>query len=162
VAGTESADTQASVLPLLNPCTPVLFFARIVRVAFGHGVALLSEALHHAGQERRFAGRTDTWHAYDQLKAELRRHAHKYIMLHDTTTYGQHGESPGHGGLWPAVEELLALGTFKVKARYANNNGLTVLEGIPANVPLADKGALPEVGGTEQDGRRRARDSRRK
>jgi len=32
----------------------------------------------------------DTWHAYDQLKAELRLHsnkAKKYIIMHDTTSY---------------------------------------------------------------------------
>src|SRR5262249_17234458 len=50
----------------------------------------------------------DTWHVYQQLKAELRRHApkaRKYIVLHDTTTYGDKGETDGHKGLWPAVEE---------------------------------------------------------
>ena len=31
-------------------------------------------------------------------------------------------------GLWPAVEEFLTQGTFRLKERYENNNGLTVLE----------------------------------
>jgi hypothetical protein len=73
----------------------------------------------------------DTWHVYGQLKEELRRHGgkvRKYIVVHDTTTFGQRGETEGHAGLWPAVEEFLAAGTFAIKVRYQNNNGLTVLE----------------------------------
>jgi GT2 family glycosyltransferase len=76
----------------------------------------------------------DTWHVYEQLQAELRLHASKvrrYLVLHDTTTFGEQGESPGHRGLWPAVEEFLAQGTFRVRARYDHNNGLTVLERVP-------------------------------
>jgi GT2 family glycosyltransferase/predicted Zn-dependent protease len=76
----------------------------------------------------------DTLHTYGQLKEELRLHAHKarkYIVLHDTTTFGEKGEVEGQGGLWPAVEEFLAKGTFRLKARYENNNGLTVLESVP-------------------------------
>jgi GT2 family glycosyltransferase/Flp pilus assembly protein TadD len=75
----------------------------------------------------------DTWHVYQQLKAELLRHAakaRKYIVLHDTTTYGEKGETDGHKGLWPAVEEFLAEGTFRLKQRYENNNGLAVLERV--------------------------------
>ena len=73
----------------------------------------------------------DTRHDYEQLKEELRRHAgnvRRYIVLHDTTTFGEQGETPGHAGLWPAVEEFLAQGTFRLKSREHQNNGLTVLE----------------------------------
>ena len=75
----------------------------------------------------------DTWHVYGQLKAELERHAGKvrrYIVLHDTETYGHKGEAEGEQGLWLAVEEFLAKGGFGLKAHYKNNNGLTVLERI--------------------------------
>jgi hypothetical protein len=75
----------------------------------------------------------DTWHVYGQLKEEMRLHAGKvrrYIVLHDTTTFGEKGEAEGHRGLWPAVEEFLAQGTFRLKQRVANNNGLTVLEAL--------------------------------
>jgi len=75
----------------------------------------------------------DTWHVCGQLKEELRRHAGKvrqYIVLHDTTTFRDRGETPGHAGLWPAVEEFLALGAFRLKHHYDNNNGLTILERI--------------------------------
>lgn len=75
----------------------------------------------------------DTWHVYDQLREELRLHAGKvrrYVALHDTTAFGERGEAEGHAGLWPAVEEFLARGTFRLKERYTNNNGLTVLEAL--------------------------------
>jgi hypothetical protein len=73
----------------------------------------------------------DTRHTYDQLREELRRHAaraRRYIVLHDTTTFGERGEAEGQQGLWPAVEEFLSEGTFRLKQRFTNNNGLTVLE----------------------------------
>jgi len=61
----------------------------------------------------------------------LRRHAGKvrrYIVLHDSTTFGERCETPGHAGLWPAVEEFLAQGTFRLNSREHHNNRLTVLE----------------------------------
>jgi hypothetical protein len=91
----------------------------------------------------------DTWHVYQQLKQEFELHAdkaRKYIILHDTTTFGEYGEgiqstninivtgqmeTIPHKGLWPAVEEFLVSNTkWKLKERYTNNNGLTVLERI--------------------------------
>src|SRR5262249_25721806 len=75
----------------------------------------------------------DPRHVDGQLKEELRRHAAKarrYIVLHDTTTFGERGETDGHQGLWPAVEEFLAGGTFRLKQRYENNNGLAILERV--------------------------------
>jgi hypothetical protein len=89
----------------------------------------------------------DTWHVYDQLKKEFQLHANKvkkYIILHDTTTFGEIGESgsdliinPATGqmemmrkrGLWPAVEEFLAENTnWSLKERFTHNNGLTILQ----------------------------------
>jgi hypothetical protein len=73
----------------------------------------------------------DTLHTYDQLKEELRLHgdkARRWIVMHDTTTFGDSGEVPGTRGLWAAVEEFVAQGAFVVKERRTNNNGLTVLE----------------------------------
>jgi GT2 family glycosyltransferase/Flp pilus assembly protein TadD len=75
----------------------------------------------------------DTYHVYEQLKEELRLHAgkaRKYIVLHDTTTFGERGEAPGSRGLWPAVEEFLAQRNFRLLERHTNNHGLTVLESI--------------------------------
>lgn len=74
----------------------------------------------------------DTLHTYDQLSQELRLHADavsRWIVLHDTTTFGERGEDGVSRGLWPAVEEFLARNpSWRVAARQANNNGLTVLE----------------------------------
>ena len=50
------------------------------------------------------------------------------LVLHDTTTYSDVGEAPGHRGIWPAIEEFLAEGHFALRQRLQNNNGLTVLE----------------------------------
>lgn len=77
----------------------------------------------------------DTYHNYDQLKVEFERHANnvsKYIILHDTTTFGENGEAYDgtiKRGLWPAVEEFLAGNQdWTVAEKFENNNGLTVLE----------------------------------
>lgn len=71
----------------------------------------------------------DTRHTYAQLQAELARHADKarrFIVLHDTTTFGRSGEDGGPG-LMPAVEELLARGEFDVARHDAHCHGLMVL-----------------------------------
>ena len=80
----------------------------------------------------------DTLHTYTQLKKELTLHANKvrkYIIMHDTTTYAHCGMGPELGGdiiplgLWNAITEFLAQNiNWRIKARYTNNNGLTILE----------------------------------
>jgi hypothetical protein len=86
----------------------------------------------------------DTWHVYEQLKQELTLHskyARKYIIMHDTTTFGdiRTGEhydctvktGPEGKGLWPAIQEFLAEDkSWILKARYTNCNGLTVLQRV--------------------------------
>jgi hypothetical protein len=87
----------------------------------------------------------DTWHAYDQLKAELERHsskARKYIIMHDTTSYEYRdepltsentfeGEKSAEKGLWPAIQEFLEGNQeWELHERYKNNNGLTILKRI--------------------------------
>lgn len=84
----------------------------------------------------------DTWHTYDQLRKEFELHAHKvnkYIILHDTTIYGDSPEPGSYQGtvvplanpdkgLWPAVEEFLeANAEWQILERFHNNSGLTVL-----------------------------------
>ena len=92
----------------------------------------------------------DTWQIYGHLKRELARwnsYVTKYIIMHDTTTDAIHGESIRVGwdpkkqsmetgipveeitkGLWPAIEEFLVEHPeWKIKERFTNNNGLTVL-----------------------------------
>ena len=86
----------------------------------------------------------DTWHAYKQLKAELKLHANKvkkYIAFHDTTNYEFRDEGGyeelgpewvGDGrGIWPAIEEFLEENNdWKLKERFTNNNGLTIIERV--------------------------------
>ena len=74
----------------------------------------------------------DTWHVYQQLKQELALHASKvrhYIIMHDTETFASKGETEGHVGLKPALDEFLAANPqWKVKEHFKHCNGLTVLE----------------------------------
>lgn len=93
----------------------------------------------------------DTWHVYGQLKRELAKFSkitNKYIIMHDTTVDEFYGEtircnmdakqqSLDTGfhieeikcGLWKAIEEFLYNNNeWRIKERYTNNNGLTILE----------------------------------
>ena len=88
----------------------------------------------------------DTWHDFLQLKKELYRHhtkVKKYIILHDTVSYGFTNEdlviSGNHNqnetnlpkGLVPAIEEFLMWNKdWVIWEKRNNNNGLTVLKKI--------------------------------
>ncbi len=87
----------------------------------------------------------DTEHSYLQLRAELAMHGNvpkKYIILHDTTTFGYtDSESYGDGGLRymegeeekhglvPAMNEFLEKNPhWSIHEVFENNNGLTILK----------------------------------
>lgn len=74
----------------------------------------------------------DTMHTYKQMKIELRQHnrVNKYIVLHDTETFGAKGEDGKEPGIMAAVDEFLEANekSWKRKFHLPNNNGLTVLE----------------------------------
>lgn len=88
----------------------------------------------------------DTLHTYEQLRRELNLHAdkvRKYIILHDTITFGERGEQvyshasdiarsdvSGKGLKYALAEFLDANNKWRIKEAFANNNGLTVLERI--------------------------------
>lgn len=85
----------------------------------------------------------DTLHAYHQLIQELNLHASKakkYIILHDTVTFGQYGhtvEEPGMlftnvKGLSYAIQEFMEAhrDEWAYDRIYYNCNGLTVLKRI--------------------------------
>ena len=95
----------------------------------------------------------DTWHVYGQLKRELEKFCNitnKYIIMHDTTVdefYGetirsnmnaqQQHEMSGfpleeiNCGLGPAIHEfLINHPEWKLRERFTNNNGLTILQRI--------------------------------
>lgn len=81
----------------------------------------------------------DTLHVYRQLKQELALHAdkvHKYILMHDTETWGEDDEIPIENeepkGLKLAIVEFLDENPqWKVKEHIKESNGLTILERIP-------------------------------
>lgn len=73
----------------------------------------------------------DTLHTFDQLRVELARHSPKVaqkIVLHDTVTFGETGEDGTTPGLWQAVVDFVADGTWRIEEHRMNNNGLTVLQ----------------------------------
>lgn len=89
----------------------------------------------------------DTLHTYNQLSNELKKHhskVNKFIILHDTETFGQVDELIyAHGsdvikntnafktGLMNAVNDFLESEngeSWKIKEIFKNNNGLCILE----------------------------------
>lgn len=92
----------------------------------------------------------DTLHNYAQLKRELELHsdkARKYIIFHDTVSYGYRDEEGPGPGLMPAINEFLATTTkWRIKEKYDNCNGLMVLERIPQSqieaMPVRSGGAV--------------------
>jgi beta-1,4-mannosyl-glycoprotein beta-1,4-N-acetylglucosaminyltransferase len=76
----------------------------------------------------------DTWHVEQQMAEELRRHADKarrYLVLHDTETFGLRGETAGHAGIWPAIAAFVRENPqWRLLHHFAHSNGLTVLTRI--------------------------------
>lgn len=82
----------------------------------------------------------DTYHEYHQLKSELTKHASKvkkYIVFHDTVTFGEFGQDKTDAinknlkGLNPAINEFLEQNPQWIKKfEYTFSNGLLVLERI--------------------------------
>jgi hypothetical protein len=74
----------------------------------------------------------DTLHTYGQLKQELKLHgnkARKYLIFHDTETFGSTGMDGLRPGLNLAIAEFLNENKhWEVDKIYYNNNGLTVLK----------------------------------
>lgn len=75
----------------------------------------------------------DTDHSYEQLQAELNRHharVKKYIVFHDTHTFGTTGQAPGDkkGLLTAIIEFMRDHPEWRFKYHTTNNNGLTVIE----------------------------------
>jgi hypothetical protein len=72
----------------------------------------------------------DTLHTYAQVKGELERHAanvSKYIVFHDTVSFGVTGEDGG-AGINLAIQEFLRdYPQWVIFEHYDNNNGLTIL-----------------------------------
>ena len=74
----------------------------------------------------------DTSHNYKQLKEELRLHhdkVNKYIIFHDTETYGRISEDGSVPGIMSAIQEFIdTYKEWKIKKVFTNNNGLVIIE----------------------------------
>lgn len=75
----------------------------------------------------------DTLHTYAQLLAELTLHASKtkrYIIMHDTVTFGMNGADGESRGLIHAIIDGLNKSEWKCVGDFRNNNGLMIMERI--------------------------------
>jgi cephalosporin hydroxylase len=76
----------------------------------------------------------DSKHTYEHCSLELRMQSPQvsgFIILHDTTTLAEVGDYYKGRGLWPAIEEFLkANDKWRMRKRYTNCNGLTILERV--------------------------------
>jgi hypothetical protein len=73
----------------------------------------------------------DTYHTYEQLIQEFKLHANKakkYIILHDTYTWGEYGHGGVKGLIYAVKEFLEGNSNWSIKEEFKNNNGLMVLE----------------------------------
>ncbi len=77
----------------------------------------------------------DSDHTFDTTMQELIRHdsmVDKWIVLHDTESFGRRDRLPGKGkGVYSAIETFLSMGTlptWRLFLHLRNNNGLTILE----------------------------------
>jgi hypothetical protein len=72
----------------------------------------------------------DTYHEREQLEAELAAagaKARRYLIFHDTETFGEHGEGGGTG-IWPAIAEFVRYHpAWCLLEHRPENHGLTVL-----------------------------------
>lgn len=73
----------------------------------------------------------DTWHNAIQITKELfhsGNQARKFLVFHDTMTFGVEGEKGGDGIIKP-IKDFMALNRFwKIKYHFDYNNGLLILE----------------------------------
>ena len=71
----------------------------------------------------------DSFHSYDQVKAELSQHAHRanrYLAFHDTVTFAVNGMG-GEPGILPAIKEYMeSHPEWSLVHDAKNNNGLMI------------------------------------
>ena len=84
----------------------------------------------------------DTDHTEATTRMELSRHSPKvkrWIVLHDTKTFGRIDRRPGMGkGIMTAIEKFLKTNPliWRVQLHINNNNGLTILQRIQKDLPF--------------------------
>jgi len=73
----------------------------------------------------------DTWHTGEQVAEELRLHggrARRYLVFHDTETYGHRGETEADSGMWPPIAAFVRQNPqWRLLHHFQHDNGLTVL-----------------------------------
>lgn len=72
----------------------------------------------------------DSLHTREQLSIELWRHSpnvSRWILLHDTVTFGDRGEDGGLGLLWSVRAFVETFRVWTIAAEWRNNNGLMLL-----------------------------------
>jgi glycosyltransferase involved in cell wall biosynthesis/predicted Zn-dependent protease len=70
---------------------------------------------------------------YEPVAEALRRYAAKvrrYIVVPGTVKFMHYGQSPGCRGVWPAVNDFLADGAFRLKEQSGKQEGMAVLERV--------------------------------
>ncbi len=100
--------------------------ARLQNVDF----SFRQEDTRHANLEATDLLFIDTFHQREQMEAELAAagaKARRYLIFHDTETFGEHGEGGGDG-IWPAIAAFVRINPdwFLLEHR-PENHGLTVL-----------------------------------
>lgn len=90
----------------------------------------------------------DTQHTAKQLHGELMLHAdkvRKFIAMHDTAVFGQHGDDGGDGLLVAIATFLSKSPDWKLYRHATNNYGFTVLArvGVVEDIPLSVELELP-------------------
>jgi hypothetical protein len=73
----------------------------------------------------------DTWHNEVQIKKELKlsgNQANKFLVFHDTVTFGLVGEKGGNGIMQPILDFVMLNPHWNIKQELRNNNGLMILE----------------------------------
>jgi hypothetical protein len=85
----------------------------------------------------------DTLHTYEQVKAELRNHTmvKKYIILHDTSTFGEIGHGGSRGIKFAILEFLKDNDNWLIEYETDDNNGLMILRNTSYTTPR-DKNLL--------------------
>lgn len=126
-----------STIALLSGCQRVISydlhrtsFVEEIYEAFPEFLFVLGNTLHMdiAPTDLLFI---DTLHTASQLFDELIRHHHqvsRYIICHDTVTFGEHGEGGGYGLRFALQQFISSNPQWRVIAEFTNNNGLTILE----------------------------------
>jgi len=73
----------------------------------------------------------DTWHCQQQMAKELEMHAPKasrFLIMHDTETFGIRGENNPFGIWWAVREYMREHPEWELHEHRQNNNGLTIFK----------------------------------